>query len=191
MPALEQLAREYEKAKADQRDAALKKNFAAWLSGGKGLAIIHAGIASFRKWPEFGRLGGARFDGHPLGQRTVTLKVDDPRHPLAAAFTTPTFEIKDEIYQVTDPYSRDNLRVLVSIDAAKTDTNVKGINRKDGDFGIVWVKTYGQGRVFYSALGHIHDLFWNAMVLQHWLDGLQFVLGDLKADTTPSAKAAK
>jgi len=29
------------------------------------------------------------------------------------------------------------------------------------------------------------------MVLQHWLDGLQFALGDLKADATPSAKAAK
>jgi type 1 glutamine amidotransferase len=96
----------------------------------------------------------------------------------------------DEIYQVSDPYSRDKLRVLVSIDTAKTDMNVKGINRKDGDFGMVWVKSYGKGRVFFSAFGHTHDLFWNPMILAHWLDGIQFALGDLKADTTPSAKAA-
>ena len=179
-----------EKEAAQKRDAALKRSFSEWLSGGRGLAILHAGIASFPKWPEFGEIGGARFDGHPLGQRTVTVKVDEPGYPLAAAFKSPTFEIKDEIYQVTDPYSRQTLRVFLSLDAAKTDTRVKGINRKDGDFGMAWVKSYGQGRVFYSALGHVHDLFWNPMVLQHWLDGFQFVLGDLKADTTPSAKAA-
>jgi len=179
-----------EKEAADRRDAALKKSFAEWLAGGKGLVLLHVGIGSFRKWPEFGEIAGARFDGHPLGQRLVTLKVDDPAHPLAAAFKTPTFQIMDEIYQVSDPYSRDKLRVIVSIDTAKTDTNVKGINRKDGDFGMVWVKSYGKGRVFFSAFGHVHDLFWNPMILQHWLDGIQFALGDLKADTTPSAKAA-
>jgi hypothetical protein len=35
----------------------------------------------------------------------------------------------------------------------------------------------------------VHEIFWNPMILQHWLDGIQFALGDLKADTTPSAKA--
>ena len=54
---------------------------------------------------------------------------------------------------------------------------------------MTWIKSYGQGRVFYCALGHQHELFWNPIVLQHYLDGMQFVLGDLKADTTPSAKA--
>ncbi|MBM4019601.1 MAG: ThuA domain-containing protein [Planctomycetes bacterium] len=175
-----------EKEAADRRDAALKRSFAEWLGGGRGLAILHAGIASFRKWPEFAEIGGARFDGHPLGQIVCGLKVDEPSHPLAAAFKSPRFELKDEIYQVTDPYSREKLRVLVSIDTSKTKTDVKGINRKDGDFGMVWVKPYGKGRVFYSAFGHVHDLFWNPMILQHWLDGFQFVLGDLKADVTPS-----
>ena len=179
-----------EKEAAEKRDAALKESFAEWLRGGKGLAIIHAGIASFRQWPEFANIGGARFDGHPLGQRLVTVKVDEPSYPLAAAFKTPTFEIKDEIYQVTDPYSRQTLRVFLSLDTSKTDTKARGINRTDGDFGMAWVKSYGQGRVFYSAFGHVHDLFWNPMILQHWLDGIQFVLGDLRADPAPSAKAA-
>ena len=42
---------------------------------------------------------------------------------------------------------------------------------------MTWIKNYGQGRVFYNALGHEHELFWNPIVLQHYLDGIQFVLG--------------
>ena len=37
-------------------------------------------------------------------------------------------------------------------------------------------------------VGHWHQSFWNPAVLQHWLAGLQYVLGDLDADATPSAK---
>jgi len=180
-----------EKAKAAERDARLKASFQAWLSGGRGLAVLHAGVASFRKWPEFGDLVGARFVNHPWGAgSTVTLKVEEPAHPLARAFKAPTFPVTDEIYQVTDPYSRERVRVLLSIDTSKTNMTVKGIQRTDGDFAMAWVKPYGRGRVFYSALGHQHDLFWNPMILQHWLDGLQFALGDLKADAAPSAKVA-
>ena len=40
-----------------------------------------------------------------------------------------------------------------------------------------WIKSYGKGRVFYNAFGHDHDIFWNPVVLQHWLDGIQFATG--------------
>lgn len=176
-----------EQAKAAQRDERLKKNLLEFLGGGKGLAVIHAGVATFRKWPEYGNIIGARFANHPwVSGSTVTLKVDDPNHPVAQAFKEPRFVIKDEIYQVTDPYSRDKLRVLLSIDTTKTDMTRKGIIRKDNDFAMSWVKSYGKGRVFYNAFGHDSDVFWNPVVLQHWLDGIQFVLGDLEGDTTPS-----
>jgi len=176
-----------ERAKALDQDARLKKSLVVFLQQGGGLAVIHAGVASFREWPEFGEIIGARFTNHPwVSGSTVTLKVDEPGHALAGAFKEPVFAIRDEIYQVGDPYSREKLRVLLSIDTGKTNMNVNGIARKDGDFAMGWIKSYGKGRVFYNALGHDHDLFWNPMVLQHWLDGLQFVLGDLKADTKPS-----
>jgi type 1 glutamine amidotransferase len=175
--------------KASAYDALLKKSLVKYLKSGKGLAVTHAGVASFRKWPEYGNIIGARFENHPWNAgSTVTLKVEEPRHPVALAFPTPTFEVTDEIYQVKAPYSRENLRVLVSIDTSKTDMKVKGIRRTDGDFGMTWIKNYGKGRVFYCALGHQHPLFWNPIILQHHLDGIQYVLGDLKADATPSAK---
>jgi len=118
----------------------------------------------------------------------VTLKVEEPTHPVALALPTPTFEVTDEIYQVKAPYSREHLRVLVSIDTSKTNMKVKGIRRTDGDFAMTWIKRYGKGRAFYCAFGQQHPLFWNPMILQHHLDGIQYVLGDLKADATPSAK---
>jgi len=184
-----------EQAKAKRRDEMLKKSFARFVQDGGGLAVIHAGVASFRDWPEFGNIVGARFDNHPWGAgSTVVLRVEEPSHPLMAAFKEPFFVVTDEIYQVTDPYSRQNLRVLLSIDTAKTritPEHKKNIHREDMDFAMTWVKSYGQGRVFYCALGHQHELFWNPIVLQHYLDGLQFVLGDLRADTTPSAKLTK
>jgi type 1 glutamine amidotransferase len=181
-----------QRAEAMKRDEALKNSLADFIAGGKGLAVIHAGVASFREWPEYEKIIGARFDNHPwLSGSTVTLKVDDPCHPVAGAFKGKSLEVTDEIYQVKTPYSRRNLRVLLSIDTAKTCiklNRVKDIHRQDNDFAISWVKSYGKGRVFYCALGHQHELFWNPVILQHFLDGIQFVLGDLEGDTTPSAK---
>jgi len=179
-------------AKARARDEMLKKSLVEFLRNGGGLAVTHAGVASFRKWPEFGHIIGARFDNHPWGAgSTVVLQVEEPTHPLAAAFREPVFIVTDELYQVTDPYSRDKVRVLVSIDPKRTRITPQqrqAIHRKDMDFPMTWVKSYGKGRVFYCALGHQHELFWNPVVLQHYLDGIQFVLGDIEADVTPSAK---
>jgi len=184
-----------QQAKARQRDEMLKKSFAEFLRAGGGLAVMHAGVASFREWPEFGEIVGARFDNHPWGAgSTVVLRVEEPEHPLMAAFKEPFFIVTDEIYQVTDPYARENLRVLMTVDPERTRTTPaqqKNVHRRDGDFAMTWIKTYGQGRVFYCALGHQHELFWNPIVLQHYLDGLQYALGDLKADATPSAKRKK
>jgi len=184
-----------EQARATQRDEMLKKSFADFVRNGGGLAVIHAGVASFRKWPEFGEIMGARFENHPWGAgSTVVLRIEEPEHPLTAAFKEPYFIVTDEIYQLADPYSRDNVRTLVVVDPVKsktTDEQKKLIRRQDNDFAMTYIKTYGKGRVFYNALGHQHELFWNPVVLQHDLDGIQFVLGDLKADTTPSAKIVK
>jgi len=182
---------EKEKRGADEIDARLKRNLVEFLREGGGLAVIHAGVASFRKWPEFGEIIGARFDNHPWNSGSkVTIKVDDPAHPLSQAFgSCPHLEISDEIYQLKENYSRDKVRVLISLDMDKTTVTPaqkKAIHRTDNDFPLSYVKSYGKGRVFYCALGHQHDIFWNPVILQHFLDGIQFVLGDLEGDVTPS-----
>jgi type 1 glutamine amidotransferase len=84
--------------------------------------------------------------------------------------------------------------VLLSIDVEKTGLSPKHrilpVRAADKDFPVTWIRAYNQGRVFYSSLGHGSAVFWNAALLQHFLAGIQYALGDLKADSTPSARLA-
>lgn len=170
-------------------DPALKQSLLDFIKSGKGLVGIHAATDCFYQWADFGQMIGGYFNGHPWGAGdTVTLKIDDPIHPVNRAFHGHGFSIMDEIYQFQDePYSRDMLRVLLSLDTDKTDMTKESIKRTDGDFAVAWVRQYGEGRVFYCSLGHNEKTYWNPKVAQHYLDGIQFALGDLEADTTPSA----
>jgi len=171
-------------------DPALKKSLLEFVRGGKGIVGIHAATDCFYKWPEFGEMMGGYFHGHPWGANdTVTLKIEEPDHPLCAPFEGKTFVVTDEIYQFREPYSREKLRVLLSLDTSKTDMKKGGIHRTDGDFAVSWVRAYGKGRVFYCSLGHREDVYWNPTVLRYYLAGIQYALGELKADATPSTRA--
>jgi len=166
-------------------DPALKASLLEFVRQGKGVIGLHAATDCFYQWPEFGELMGGYFAGHPWNE-TVTVKLDEPGHPLVKMFGGQPFAVADEIYQFKEPYSRQRLRVLLSLDIAKTDMTKPGIARQDGDFAVSWVRNYGLGRVFYCSLGHRHEVFWNRPVLEHYLAGIQFALGDLSADALPS-----
>lgn len=168
-------------------DDTLRKSLLDFVKNGKGVVGIHAATDCFYGWPEFGEMMGGYFSGHPWNEE-VTIKIDDPGHPLTAMLGNESFAITDEIYQFREPYSRDRLRVLLSLDASKTDMTKKGISRGDQDFAVSWVRNYGLGRVFYCSLGHREEIFWNPPILQHYLAGIQFAIGDLPADATASAQ---
>ena len=173
-------------------DPNLKESLLAFVRSGKGIVGIHAATDCFYKWPEFGDLMGGYFDGHPwYSNITVNVKIDEPDHPLNAVFKGQSFDITDEIYQIKAPYSRDKLRVLLSLDTINTNMHRPGIKRRDGDFAISWIHDYDKGRVFYCSLGHNEHIFWNPAVLKHYLDGIQYALGDLPADATPSTQVHK
>lgn len=158
---------------------------------GKGVVGIHAATDSNYHWAEYGDMMGGYFDAHPWRSKdTVTLKIDEPDHPVAKAFDGKSFPIQDEIYQFKDPYSRQHDLVLTSLDTDKTDMKKQNIHRTDGDFGVSWVRSYGKGRVFYCSLGHNSHIYWNPTVLQHYLDGIQFAIGDLEAPSTPKGAGA-
>ena len=170
-------------------DTALKQGLLDWVKSGRGIIGIHAATDCFYEWPEYGELMGGYFDGHPWNE-TVAVKIDDPAHPVNAAFGGQGFQIADEIYQFKKPYSREKLRVLLSLDATKIDMTKPGIKRADQDFAVSWVRNYGLGRVFFCSLGHREEIFTNPTIMQHYLAGIQFALGDLPADATPSAQLA-
>jgi hypothetical protein len=55
--------------------------------------------------------------------------------------------------------------------------------------GLNWIWTFGN-RLFSSAMGHTPTLFSATALAEYMLAGIQYVLGDLDADATPSAKLA-
>ncbi len=65
------------------------------------------------------------------------------------------------------------------------------INDGPREVPVSWLRTADQGRVFYTNFGHRQETFRNPVILQHMLDGIQFALGDLEADATPTAKAGE
>ena len=167
------------------RDEELRRGFEEFVRGGGGLAGLHSCTDCGYEWSAYGRMIGGYFHGHPWHEE-VTIRVEEPTHPVCAAFEGESrFVVTDEIYQFKEPYSRDVSRVLLSLDTLATPMNRGGIARADDDFPVGWVHRYGEGRVFYCSLGHREEIFWNPVVLQHYLDGIQYVLGDLQAEDAP------
>jgi len=182
-------------------DPELRASLLDYVYSGKGFIGLHAAGATFVQWPVYDQfpafgvmLGGYENGGHPWKEwEWINLKVNEPSHPLNAAFKTVNFDISDEVFQFqAEPYSRDKLRVLLSIDTDKTDMSerrrILPERLADRDLAISWVHNYGRGRVFYSTLGHNAHINWNAPVLQHFLDGIQYALGDLCVSDIPSNK---
>ena len=174
-------------------DEAARQALLDFVQGGKGVIGIHAASDNFPKWPAGQALIGGVFHSHPwIHSDVVAVKLDEPAHPVNAAFEGQGFWIRDEIYQIVGPYGRDRQRVLMSLDMTRpeNDRPAKQLVRADRDFPIGWLKNEGKGRVFYSSLGHNAEVFWTPEVLQHWLDGIQFALGDLAAPALPSTTVA-
>ncbi|MCK4376253.1 MAG: ThuA domain-containing protein [Candidatus Brocadiae bacterium] len=182
-------------------DPELRRSLLDYVTGGRGFVGIHAAAATFVQYPqydqfpEFGEMLGAYENGgHPWKpDETITLKVDDPGSPINAVFGGESFEVQDEVFQFQAPYSRDRLRVLLSIDTERTDMDPSRRflpeRLADRDFAMSWIRQHGEGRVFYSSLGHNPELFWDRRILEHFLAGIQFALGDLEVDSTPSGAA--
>jgi quinoprotein glucose dehydrogenase len=149
----------------------------AFVENGGGFVGAHCATDTYYDWPWYGKMIGAYFDGHPWSANsTVTVEVLDQNHPATRHFGD-GFAITDEIYQMKDPYSVTRLHELLRLNTQKTDMKRKGIRRKDGDFAISWTRRQGQGRVFYSSLGHRPDVWAHPAYQQHLIGGMLWAAG--------------
>ena len=170
-----------------------KKALLDYVKAGHGFGGTHAGADCNHNWDDYATLLGGEFAGHPWGP--ISVKNEDPKSPINAMFGGKGFLISDEIYTFkmsTDKrkgYNRDTQHVLLSVDMENS--HYKDTTRKDGDYALSWIHTYGEGRVFYTALSHSQRDFSNGPILNHHMAGIQYTLGDLEADATPSAKLTK
>jgi len=115
--------------------------------GGVGFAGVHGGAGdAFRDNLEYQWMVGGQFVGHPhTGDYTVRLTRN--KSPITRGMKS-SFRYKSEqYYMIVDP----GIRIL-----AETIYRYNGQNIK---MPVIWTKTWGKGRVFYSSLGHCAQEF--------------------------------
>lgn len=159
-----------------------KRDLLDFVRNGGGFAGAHSASDTFYTWPEYGDLIGAYFDGHPWTQE-VRVDVEDPDHPLVRHLA-PSFSIVEEVYQHR-AFDRANVRVLLTLDTTTVNLRADGVNRRDDDFALAWVRQYGRGRVFYTALGHFDEIFTDSRLQPMFLRALEWITGLIEVDASP------
>jgi len=154
-----------------------------WIKAGHAFIGIHAASDTFHKWPGFVEMLGGEFARHGP-QVSVDCLNQDPQHPANAQLgKTWTLQL-EEIYQFKN-YDATNVHDLLIMDKHPEHKEVAG------HFPVTWCKPFGNGKVFYTSLGHREDIIdadpnlkdrKNSVVIskayqQHVLGGIEWALG--------------
>src|SRR6184192_509567 len=114
-----------------------KTDLLDFIRQGKGFGGSHSATDCLYTWAEYGDMIGGYFDGHPWAQEAA-VDVEDPQNSLVAHLA-PSFRFIEEFYQFR-AFSRDRVRVLLTLDTRSVDMNAAGINRTDRDFPLAWIR---------------------------------------------------
>lgn len=115
---------------------AQRKGLLDHIAAGNGFTTFHSGADSFRNDPVYREFVGGYFVTHPA-YRTYQVSITKVDSPITRGITE--FMITDEQY-------------ILNVDPQVT---VLANSLHEGQLmPVLWTKSHGQGRVFYSALGH-------------------------------------
>jgi type 1 glutamine amidotransferase len=143
-------------------------------AGQLAVLAIHSATDSCYGWEDYGRVVGARFDGHPWTQE-VDLEVVEPEHP-ATRHLGDAWHWRDEVYQFRD--LRSDARVLLRVPVEQLDLTAKGAKQPAFGFPLAWCFTEGDGRVASTSLGHFPGAWESPAYLQHLSGSLAWTLGE-------------
>jgi len=169
-----------------------KQGFIDWIAAGHAFIGVHAATDTFHGFPPFIAMIGGEFLRHGP-QVSVDCINEDPAHaatkPLPAKWT-----VFDEIYQFKN-FERAKVHGLLTLDRNPND-------KTPGDYPVSWCKNFGQGRVFYTSLGHREDVWDPTAVVagsrknaadvasryqDHVLGGILWALGLAAGDAKPQS----
>ncbi|MFF2061357.1 ThuA domain-containing protein [Streptomyces sp. NPDC058200] len=161
----------------DILDNAQQDALQAYVDGGGGYVGIHAAADTEYEWPAYERLVGAWFKSHPAIQQATVVN-EDRTHP-ATSHLGATWSRTDEWYNYrTNP--RAGVRVLQSLDEGSYTGG-----EMSGDHPITWCHPQGEGRSFYTGLGHTAESYADPAFQRELLGGIQYAAGAVTADCTP------
>jgi len=144
-------------------------------SGRSALLAVHSATDACYGWDEYGRLVGARFDGHPWTKQ-CTLDVMDVTHP-AVAHLGDTWLWHDEVYTFRDlrPDATVLLRARPDELPLEDVSGHEGVGRPSIGYPLSWCFTEGRGRVFSTSLGHFPHAWESLDYLHHLRGGLDWL----------------
>jgi len=160
-----------------------KQGFLDWIKAGHAFIGIHAASDTFHGFPEFIAMLGGEFQHHGP-QVSVECLNQDPANPATAQLGNSWTVQQEEIYQFKN-YDAAKVHDLLIMDKHPEHKEVSG------HFPVSWCKSYGDGKVFYTSLGHREDIIdadpnlkdrKNSVEIskayqQHVLGGIEWVLG--------------
>jgi len=152
---------------------AQKAAFLNFVRSGHGFIGVHSATDTFYTWPDYLELVGGYFNNHPWHQG-VKIEVVEPSNPLVAFLGT-SLHIEDEIYQISD-FDYRGSHVLLRLDQTSVDLTRSGVHRRFYGWPLAWTRSYGQGRVFYTALGHEEAVWRDPRYQQVLLNGILWTM---------------
>jgi type 1 glutamine amidotransferase len=127
-----------------------KQGFLDWIRAGHAFIGIHAASDTFHGFPEFIAMLGGEFEHH--GKQTdVECLNQDAANPATAHLGKSWTIQQEEIYQFKN-YDATRVHDLLIMDKHPEHKEVAG------HFPVSWCKDFGDGKVFYTSLGHREDL---------------------------------
>jgi type 1 glutamine amidotransferase len=112
-------------------------------------------------------------------QQTTTMTVADTSFPGAASLG-PSFAKHEEWYSLKN--FADDLHVIL-VNETKEMT---GRHYRRPPYPATWVRKHGDGRVFYTSMGHREDVWTSPEFQSLIVGGITWAVGDANADTTPN-----
>ena len=156
----------------------------AWIEGGRGGFVGIHSAADTQLAFEGGRevftdFIGGQFDGHPWTEGTpVRLRNLEPDHPLAAMWPNGT-DYAEEIYQYSG-FRPGAVRVLQSLDMSA------GPLRRPYPVPVTWVKQIGEGRLFFTNLGHTPSTWDDPRFRAQIVTAIRWAAGRMDGEAAPN-----
>lgn len=129
-----------------------------WVRAGGTFVGVHSASDTWHGVPEYIDMLGGEFIGHPP-ETSARVIVDDATHVATRTLPSP-HELYEEFYYLGN-VDLSKVRTLLSIRARPEPPE------EPGYWPLAWVKTFGRGRVLYSALGHREDVWQSAWFRAH------------------------
>ncbi|HYQ64851.1 MAG TPA: ThuA domain-containing protein [Actinophytocola sp.] len=151
--------------------------FESYVNGGGGYVGIHSAADTEYDWAWYGGCCGAYFLSHPAQQQASVIVED--RTTDSTAHLPATWSRFDEWYNYrTNP--RSGVHVLMRLDESSYSGGTMG-----ADHPITWWHDVGNGRAWYTGLGHTIESYADANFTRVLLGGIRMAAKAVPTDPSP------